>query len=350
MKTRPPLSVLDLATVGVGKSSGQALADSTTLAQAADRLGFRRFWVAEHHNMPAVASTSPPVLMAHLASKTERIRLGSGGVMLPNHAPFVVAEQFALLEALYPDRIDLGIGRAPGTDQATAMALRRQAGGLGVEEFPQHVLQVMSLLGDHRSPEKALNLVATPSATSFPEVWLLGSSGYSAQLAGMLGVRYSYAHHFGNEDPAAIMNLYRSNFQASPVLDEPHAMLATSAFTAVTEEEANYLAGPARIMALALRSGRLGPIVSPEDAAARQLTDQELMVLEHLPAIKAVGTPAQVVERLDALVRQTGVNEVMITGTTYDVASRAASLEALGAAWADDVSNGIPLGNKSRTM
>ena len=347
MNTRPPLSVLDLATVGVGKSSGQALADSTTLAQAADRLGFRRFWVAEHHNMPAVASTSPPVLMAHLASRTERIRLGSGGVMLPNHAPFVVAEQFALLEALYPNRIDLGIGRAPGTDQATAMALRRQAGGLGVEEFPQHVLQVMILLGDHRSPDQALNLVATPSATSSPEVWLLGSSGYSAQLAGMLGVRYSYAHHFGNEDPAAIMNLYRSNFQPSPVLDEPHSMLATSALTADTEEEAQYLAGPARIMALALRSGQLGPIVSPEAAAARVLTDQELMVLDHLPAIKAVGTPAQVVQRLDDLVQRTGVNELMVTGTTYDVASRISSLEALSAAWSESVSNAIPVGNKS---
>ncbi|MHA7142042.1 LLM class flavin-dependent oxidoreductase [Arthrobacter sp. Sr33] len=347
MNTRPPLSVLDLATVGVGKSSGQALADSTTLAQAADRLGFRRFWVAEHHNMPAVASTSPPVLMAHLASRTERIRLGSGGVMLPNHAPFVVAEQFALLEALYPNRIDLGIGRAPGTDQVTAMALRRQAGGLGVEEFPQHVLQVMSLLGDHRSPDQALNLVATPSATSSPEVWLLGSSGYSAQLAGMLGVRYSYAHHFGNEDPAAIMNLYRSNFQPSPVLDEPHSMLATSALTADTEEEAQYLAGPARIMALALRSGQLGPIVSPEAAAARVLTDQELMVLDHLPAIKAVGTPAQVVQRLDDLVQRTGVNELMVTGTTYDVASRISSLEALSAAWSESVSNAIPVGNKS---
>ncbi|MBG6191615.1 luciferase family oxidoreductase group 1 [Arthrobacter sp. CAN_A212] len=350
VNTRPPLSVLDLATVGAGKSSGDALADSTTLAQAADRLGYRRFWVAEHHNMPAVASTSPPVLMAHLASQTERIRLGSGGVMLPNHAPFVVAEQFALLEALYPDRIDLGIGRAPGTDQATAMALRRQAGGLGVEEFPQHVLQVMSLLGDHRSTDQALNLVATPSASSYPEVWLLGSSGYSAQLAGMLGLRYSYAHHFGNEDPAAVMNLYRSNFQPSPVLDEPYAMLATSALTADTEEEADYLAGPARIMALALRSGKLGPIVSPEEAAARELSDQELMVLEHLPAIKAVGTPEQATGRLDALVQQTGANELMITGTTYEVASRVASLEALSVAWGREVSNGIPVGNKSRTM
>ncbi|WP_323960742.1 LLM class flavin-dependent oxidoreductase [Arthrobacter sp. JZ12] len=330
---RVPLSVLDLATVGSGKTSSDALADSARLAEAADRLGFTRFWVAEHHNMPSVASTSPAVLIAHLAARTERIRLGSGGVMLPNHAPFVVAEQFALLEALHPGRIDLGIGRAPGTDQMTALALRRQADGLGVEEFPQHVLEVLALLGDNRTPDRAVRLVATPSPSSFPDVWLLGSSGYSAQLAGMLGLRYSYAHHFGNEDPAAIMRLYRSNFQPSPALQEPYAMLATSALTAETEEEAQYLAGPSRIMALSLRSGHPAPIVSPEEAAKRVLTEQEEFMLQHLPAIKAVGTPEQVTARLDELIRLTGVQEVMVTGTTYDVGSRIDSLVALAETW-----------------
>lgn len=331
---RVPLSVLDLATVGSGRTSSDALADSVRLAKTADDLGFTRFWVAEHHNMPAVASTNPAVLIAHLAAQTEHIRLGSGGVMLPNHAPFVVAEQFALLEALHPNRIDLGIGRAPGTDQMTALALRRQSDGLGVEEFPQHVLEVMALLGDNRSPEVTLRLAATPAPSSFPDVWLLGSSGYSAQLAGMLGLRYSYAHHFGNEDPAAVMRLYRSNFRPSPVLEEPYAMLATSALTAATEEEAEYLAGPAKIMALSLRSGQLGPIVSPEEAAGRTLSDQEQLVLEHLPAIKAVGTPQQVVARLEELVELTGVQELMITGTTYDVGSRIDSLKHLAEAWA----------------
>ncbi|MHA7248063.1 LLM class flavin-dependent oxidoreductase [Arthrobacter tecti] len=330
---RVPLSVLDLATVGVGRTSAQALADSTRLAQEADRLGFTRFWVAEHHNMPSVASTSPAVLIAHLGAHTERIRLGSGGVMLPNHAPFVVAEQFALLEALQPGRVDLGIGRAPGTDQMTAMALRRQVDGLGVEEFPQHVLEVLGLLGDNRTPERAARLAATPAASSFPEVWLLGSSAYSAQLAGMLGLRYSYAHHFGNEDPAAVMRLYRSNFQPSPVLAEPYAMLATSALTAETEEEARYLAGPAQVMALSLRSGRPAPIVSPQDAAERVLTEQEQAMLQHLPAIKTVGTPGQVTARLKELVEITGAQELMITGTTYDVGSRVDSLAHLSAAW-----------------
>lgn len=330
---RVPLSVLDLATVGTGRTSSDALTDSTRLAEAADRLGFTRFWVAEHHNMPSVASTSPSVLIAHLAAKTSRIRVGSGGVMLPNHAPFVVAEQFALLEALHPARIDLGIGRAPGTDQMTALALRRQTDGLGVEEFPQHVLEVLALLGDNRTPDRVMRLAATPAPSSFPDVWLLGSSGYSAQLAGMLGLRYSYAHHFGNEDPAAVMRLYRSNFEPSPALAEPYAMLATSALTAATEEEAEYLAGPAKVMALSLRSGRPAPIVSPEEAAERVFTDQEQLMLEHLPAIKAVGTPEQVTARLEELVRLTGAQELMITGTTYDVGSRIDSLTHLVEVW-----------------
>lgn len=333
ISNRVPLSVLDLATVGEGRTSAQALADSTRLAAEADRLGFNRFWVAEHHNMPSVASTSPAVLIAHLGANTNRIRLGSGGVMLPNHAPFVVAEQFALLEALQPGRVDLGIGRAPGTDQMTAMALRRQTDGLGVEEFPQHVLEVLALLGDNRNPDRVMRLAATPAPSSFPEVWLLGSSGYSAQLAGMLGLRYSYAHHFGNEDPAAVMRLYRSNFQPSQALAEPYAMLATSALTAETEEEAQYLAGPARVMALSLRSGRPAPIVSPEEAAKRVFTDQEQLMLEHLPAIKAVGTPEQVGTRLRELVELTDAQELMITGTTYDVDSRVNSLAHLAAAW-----------------
>lgn len=330
---RVPLSVLDLATVGSNRSSSDALADSTRLAQTADSLGFTRFWVAEHHNMPSVASTSPAVLIAHLAANTAQIRLGSGGVMLPNHAPFVIAEQFALLEALHPGRVDLGIGRAPGTDQMTAMALRRQVDGLGVEEFPQHVLEVLALLGDNRTPDRAMRLAATPAPSSFPEVWLLGSSGYSAQLAGMLGLRYSYAHHFGNEDPAAVMRLYRSNFEPSPALAEPYAMLATSALTADTEEEAEYIAGPAKVMALSLRSGRLAPIVSPEEAAKRVLSEQERQMLQHLPAIKAVGTPEQVISRLEELVELTGVQELMITGTTYDVGSRIDSLTSLAEAW-----------------
>ncbi len=194
---RVPLSVLDLATVSEGRTSADALAATTATARLADRLGYARFWVAEHHNMPAVASTSPPVLIAHLAARTDRIRVGSGGVMLPNHTPFVVAEQFALLEALHPGRIDLGIGRAPGTDQATAAAVRGAAPHLAVEAFPEHLSAVLALLGDERlAPDGTGGLHATPAAVTAPEVWMLGSSTYGAQAAAALGLPFAYAHHF----------------------------------------------------------------------------------------------------------------------------------------------------------
>ncbi len=331
------LSVLDLASVGVGRSSTQALADSTTLVQAADRLGYARYWVAEHHNMPAVASTNPPVLMAHLAGASERIKLGSGGVMLPNHAPLVVAEQFALLEALHPGRIDLGIGRAPGTDGATAQALRRHTDAMSVEDFPLHVLETMAMLGDVR-PEliEALGtrkpLAATPNAQSYPEVWLLGSSGYSAQMAGMLGLRYSYAHHFA-PDALAAVELYRSSFKPSPALEKPHVMIATSALIAESAERAEFLAGPSRVQALALRTGMLGPIVTPEQAAERVFSEAELAAMKHLPAIKTVGTVETVLPELRALVEATGADELMVTGYTYNVQHRIDTLEALAANW-----------------
>ena len=200
-----PLSVLDLSILNEGATSADALADTTTLARRADELGYRRFWVAEHHNMPSVACTSPPVLIAHLAASTRRMIIGSGGVMLPNHAPLVVAEQFAMLEALHPGRIDLGIGRAPGTYQQTALALRRDPEALGAEDFPVHLLDLMALLGDRREVEWAgmpnradfaARFRATPVALSSPTIHLLGSSGYSAQLAGLLGLPFAFAHHF----------------------------------------------------------------------------------------------------------------------------------------------------------
>ncbi|WP_394941619.1 LLM class flavin-dependent oxidoreductase [Psychromicrobium sp. YIM B11713] len=332
-----PLSILDLASVGVGRSSAQALAATTTLVQAADRLGYARYWVAEHHNMPSVASTNPPVLMAHLAAATERIKLGSGGVMLPNHAPLVVAEQFALLEALHPGRIDLGIGRAPGTDGLTAQALRRHTDAMSIEDFPLHVMETMALLGDVR-PEliSALGpraaLTATPNADSYPELWLLGSSGYSAQMAGMLGLRYSYAHHFAPDALAAI-DLYRRSFQPSPVLDKPHVMIATSALIADTAERAEFLAGPSRVQALALRTGMLGPIVTPEQAAQHAFSEAELAAMKNLPAIKAVGTVETVIPQLRDLVEQTGADELMVTGYTYEVQDRINTLEALAKNW-----------------
>src|SRR4029079_17755911 len=267
-----PLSVLDLAPVGRGSTPAEALRNSIELVQEVERLGYRRHWVAEHHNMPGIASSSPPVLLAHLASVTSTIRLGSGGVMLPNHSALTVAEQFGMLEALHPGRIDLGIGRAPGADPLTAAALRRTVDGLGADDFPAEVVDVLALLGQDlggRAPSlRASRLSATPVATSSPQVWLLGSSTFSAELAGSLGLPFSYAHHFNTGHTLQAADAYRRAFRPSPVLDAPRLMVSASVLVADSDEEAAYLSGPSRVMALSLRTGRpLGPIVSPEDAA-----------------------------------------------------------------------------------
>ncbi|MGX6602883.1 LLM class flavin-dependent oxidoreductase [Micromonosporaceae bacterium Da 78-11] len=333
--TRVPLSVLDLATVREGHSSGDALRGTVETAKVADQLGYRRFWVAEHHNMPAVASTSPPVLIAAVAANTQTIKVGSGGVMLPNHMPFVVAEQFAVLEALYPDRIDLGIGRAPGTDQATAAALRGVSPALTVEQFPEHLQTVLALLGDDRIdlPSTA-RLRATPAPESFPEVWMLGSSTYGAQVAGALGLPFCYAYHFAiSSDVDAALRLYRSGFKPSPRFPEPHAMVSASVIAAETTEEARFLAGPSRIMALSLRTGRLGPIVSPEQAAKVELSDLDRSLLGSLPGTQYAGTAEEVVAELEGLVERTGADELMLAGTVYDPASRQDTLTRIAKAW-----------------
>jgi luciferase family oxidoreductase group 1 len=333
--TRVPLSVLDLATVREGFGSADALQGTTRIAQTADELGYSRFWVAEHHNMPAVASTSPPVLMAHLAASTSRIKVGSGGVMLPNHAPFVVAEQFALLEALHPGRIDLGIGRAPGTDQATAAALRGGSPHVAVEQFPDHLGMVLALLGDDRvAPERTARLHATPAPDSFPQVWMLGSSTYGAQVAAALGLPFVYAYHFAmSSDVDGALALYRSGFQPSPQWPEPHVMVSASVIAAETTEQAQFLAGPSRIMALSLRTGRLGPMVSPEQAAAVELSALDRSVLDQLPGTQYAGTAEEVVAGLDRLVERTGADELILAGSTYDPATRQDTLTRIAAAW-----------------
>ena len=332
---RVPLSVLDLATVRAGHHSADALRGTTEIARTADDLGSSRCWVAEHHNMPAVASTSPPVLIGHLAANTNRIKVGSGGVMLPNHMPFVVAEQFALLEALYPGRIDLGIGRAPGTDQATATALRGVSPHLTVEQFPDHLGMVLALLGDGRvAPERTSKLQATPAPETFPEVWMLGSSTYGAQVAAALGLPFCYAYHFAmSSDVDTAARLYRSGFQPSPRFPEPHLMVSASAIAAGTREEAQFLAGPSRIMALSLRTGRLGPMVSPESAAEHDLSDLDRSLLDQLPGTQYAGTAEDVVADLDALVERTGASELILAGAVYDPATRQDSLARIAKAW-----------------
>lgn len=336
-----PLSVLDLSPVGTGRTSADALADTTALAQRADALGYRRFWVAEHHAMPSVASTSPAVLLAHLAARTERIRVGSGGVMLPNHPSLVVAEQFAMLEALHPGRVDLGIGRAPGADPVTAAALRRTVEGLGAEDFPAELLDVLALLGQTPAglapSHTAARLTATPAADGTPQVWLLGSSLFSAQLAARLGLPFSYAHHFGTGLTTQAVDAYRSAFEPSAVLDAPHVMVSASVLVADSDERAHYLAGPSRVMALSLRTRRpLAPIVTPEEAErVLAAVDPALaaQVFAQSPGTQIATTADRAVAQLRELARRTGADELLVTGTTYDVADRVATLEALAAAW-----------------
>ncbi|HRE03564.1 MAG TPA: LLM class flavin-dependent oxidoreductase [Ilumatobacteraceae bacterium] len=325
-----PLSVLDLAMVVAGGSSHAALAATTQLAQAADRLGYTRFWVAEHHNMPSVACTSPTVLMAHLAAVTEHIRVGSGGVMLPNHAPLVVAEQFAMLEALHPDRIDIGIGRAPGTDPRTAAALRRSPEGLGAEDFPRELIDLMGLLGDPRRDEGLwTQFRATPVATSSPAVFLLGSSGYSAQVAGYLGLPFGYAHHFDMGGTEQAVALYRETFTPSPILDEPYLVITANVLAADTDELANWHADPGRLTMLRRRTGRFMPLPSPADAAAHP----DLEMARGLPSNRIIGDAATCVAELRALAAATDANEMMITAVAYDLDVRIHSLELVAAAW-----------------
>ena len=324
-----PVCVLDLSVVRSGATSADALADTTRLARHADRLGFRRFWVAEHHNMATVASTTPSVLIAHLASATEQIRVGSGGVMLPNHAPLAIAEQFALLESLHPGRIDLGIGRAPGTDPMTASAFGRHPHE-SVEKFPRDVIDVMGLLGDRRGEGGMwTRFRATPELASSPTIALLGSSGYSAQLAGMLGIPFAYAHHFDTGATDVASQLYLDHFVASPVLDEPYLIVGAGALAAETDEEAERIGLPSRILRLGIRTNRRHPLVSPEEAVDHPDAQQaRSMQTEQL-----IGSVERVTEGLRHLVHRTKANELMLTAATYDVADRERSLSLIDAAW-----------------
>ena len=321
----PLLSVLDLATVGSGSTPAQALADTTRLAVEAERLGYHRFWVAEHHAMPAVASSAPAVLIAHLAAATNTLRIGSGGVMLPNHSPLVIAEQFATLEALHPGRIDLGLGRAPGTDPATARALRR-ASGVGPDTFPQDVVELIRYLADSDDPPG--HPTANPGHGYLPEVWLLGSSLYSAQLAGLLGLPFAFAYHFSPGPLDAALATYRENFRTG-LYAEPHAMVAVSVLCAPTGEEARWLAGPSALGILQLRTGRLAPLPSPEEAASYPYRDDERALVEQVMATHVIGDPDTVRAGLEALVRRTGADELIISTRAHSYETRLQSLELI---------------------
>jgi len=318
-----PLSVLDLVPVGAGSTARAALATSTALVRLAEELGFLRYWVAEHHAMPGIASSAPAVLVAHLAAATERIRVGSGGVMLPNHQPLVVAEQFGTLDALHPGRIDLGIGRAPGTDQRTARALRRGSAALGADEFPEQLAELVSYFrGD--GPVRAI-----PAEGQAPAVWLLGSSGYSAQVAGLLGLPFAFAHHFSSENTLPALELYRRTFRPSDVLDEPYALIAAAVLCAPTDAEARRLALPSAWQFLQLRQGRPGPVPTPETAAAYAYTAEERRFVDDRLAGQVIGSPETVRAGVTELVERTGVDELMVVTSTHGGADRLRSYRLL---------------------
>ena len=320
-----PLSVLDLAPIGAGSTATAALATSTALVRLAEQLDFRRYWVAEHHAMPGIASSSPAVLVAHLAAVTERIRVGSGGVMLPNHQPLVVAEQFGTLDALHPGRIDLGIGRAPGTDQRTARALRRGAAALDAAEFPAQLDELAAYFrGD--GP-----VAAVPAAGQTPAIWLLGSSGYSAQLAGLLGLPFAFAHHFSSANTEPALELYRRMFRPG-VLAEPYSMICASVLCAPTDAEAQRLALPSALQFLQLRLGRPGPVPTPDEAAAYPYTDEERLFVDDRLGSQVIGSPETVRDGVEELVARTGVDELMVVTSTHDGADRLRSYRLLAEA------------------
>jgi luciferase family oxidoreductase group 1 len=321
---RIPLSVLELAPVTAGADTAEALQYTTELARRVEELGYRRIWVAEHHNMPAIASSSPAVLIAHLAAVTSTIRVGSGGVMLPNHAPLVVAEQFGTLASLHPGRIDLGIGRAPGTDQRTALALRRTPDGLSAENFPSEFADVVRMLAGDPS-----RLKAVPTPAELPEIWLLGSSGFSAQLAGELGLPFSFAHHFSAANTEPALDLYRRSFRPSQWLDEPHTMVAVNAVCADTDERAELLARPGWLAFLRLRTGRPIALPTVEDAAAYEFTEPELEFVAQRRVGQALGSPETVQAQLAALIERTGADELMLTNQVYGIKDRMRSYELI---------------------
>jgi luciferase family oxidoreductase group 1 len=344
----PALSVLDLVPVRADQTSSDALKATVSLAQVADELGLRRYWLAEHHNMPAVAATNPPVLIAMVAGATERIRVGSGGVMLPNHAPLVVAEQFALLEAAHPGRIDLGLGRAPGTDPVTSWALRHGAGGVEADaavrfgEYVENVIAMMEPAGVGLTVAGRTHaLRATPRAASRPQVWLLGSSDFSARLAAEQGLPYVFAHHFSGNGTAEALALYRDGFRPSELEAAPRTFLTVNACVAETDEEAQRLARPQILAMVALRTGgELRPQLGVEEAAEVVLPAEHEQLAEAMSRRWVIGTPEAARERVAELAATYAVDEVMLHPVAGAVAgtdprrapAREATLRLLGAA------------------
>lgn len=317
-----PLSVLDLAPITEDGDAAQSFGNSLDLAQHAERWDYRRFWLAEHHGMPGIASAATSVLIGHVAGGTRTIRVGAGGIMLPNHSPLVIAEQFGTLESLYPGRIDLGLGRAPGSDQATARALRRNLMS-DPDEFPRDVVELMDLLSD----EPRQRIRAVPGTGTKVPVWILGSSLFGAQLAAMLGLPYAFASHFAPQQMMEAIAVYRQTFKPSPRLERPHVMLGFNVFAADSDEEARVLATSAQQAIVNLRSGRPARLPPPRPGYREQAGPAERAILDSVQACSAIGAPDTVRAALQAFIDRTSADELMIACQMFDHRARLRSYE-----------------------
>jgi luciferase family oxidoreductase group 1 len=324
-----PISVLDLAFVREGEGAREALGQSLALAQAAERLGFKRFWMAEHHNMEGVASAATAVALAHIGAGTERIRIGAGGVMLPNHSPLVVAEQFGTLASLFPGRVDLGLGRAPGTDPRTTRALRRSLDKDSVDAFPEDVQEVLGYFRDP-SPDQAVK--AVPGAGLYVPVWLLGSSLYSAQLAAYLGLPFAFASHFAPDHLLDALVVYRSQFRPSASLAKPYAMVAANVVVADSDEEARFHFSSAQAGFLDLIRGKPGKLRPPVENVDAEWSSMERAAVEKFLKYAFVGDPDTVRPDLEKFQALTEADEIIVTSRIYDLAVRTRSLELLAPA------------------
>jgi luciferase family oxidoreductase group 1 len=317
----PRLSVLDLSPIIEGGDAALAFRNTVDLAQHAEAWGYHRFWLAEHHNLPGIASAATSVVIGHIAGKTKTIRVGAGGIMLPNHAPLVIAEQFGTLESLYPGRIDLGLGRAPGSDQRTARALRRNLGS-GGDTFPQDLLELQSYFAG-----SGHGIQAVPGAGLNVPLYLLGSSDFSARLAAELGLPFAFASHFAPEYLDVALHLYRRNFQPSATLKKPYVIIGAGIFAAETDAKARRLFSSAQLQFLSMVRGRPGKLPAPLDSIDDLCTPAERAAIDQRTRCSAVGSPDTVRRRLQELLAQTDADEIIATGQIYDHAARLRSFE-----------------------
>jgi luciferase family oxidoreductase group 1 len=324
-------SLLDLVPVTEGGSVAESLRNAADLAAHAERLGFHRYWTAEHHGMPGIASAATAVVLAHVGQATSTFRIGAGGIMLPNHAPLAIAEQFGTLDALFPGRIDLGLGRAPGSDQRVAQAMRRTLQG-GPDDFPRDVMELQSYFAD----DGRTGITATPGAGADVSLWILGSSLYGAQLAAALGLPYAFASHFAPDALDQALAVYRQQFRPSAALDRPYAVAGFNVFAADTDAEAAYLASSQQQMFIALRtSGQPGRMKPPVHGYRDSLPPQASAMLDHVLQCSAIGSPATVRRQLHAFIERTGVDEVMLTSAIYDHGARKRSVAIAADAMAE---------------